>query len=249
MEIEKQLEQFGLVDKKAGVYLACLELGTATVQQIAKKASIRRTTTYDILEFLIQEGFITVITKNKKRYFVAESPIKLKNIFQEKQKSLEEILPQLNAIYNIVSTKPKIRFYENPEGIRNILQEVLHDKPSEILVAASVKDAMDLVGKEFMEYYITALSKLRIKSKTIRVRVKETKEKFITKQRPLRELRYASVGVIFDTSIIIFNSKVAIMSSQKEGFGFVIESPSFSQTMRVFFKAMWDKSKLVYKSQ
>ncbi|MFH1946542.1 MAG: hypothetical protein ABIJ23_00060 [Candidatus Magasanikbacteria bacterium] len=35
-ELVKQLQNLGIDDKQASVYLACLELGSATVQELAK---------------------------------------------------------------------------------------------------------------------------------------------------------------------------------------------------------------------
>lgn len=43
MDIIASLRQFGLNEKQAKVYLACLELGSASVQKIAKKAGVERT--------------------------------------------------------------------------------------------------------------------------------------------------------------------------------------------------------------
>lgn len=40
--LERVLEKFGLSEKEAKIYLATLELGQATVQQIAKKAGLVR---------------------------------------------------------------------------------------------------------------------------------------------------------------------------------------------------------------
>jgi len=36
---------------------------------------------------------------------------------------------------------------------------------------------------------------------------------------------------------------VAILSSQKEGFGFIIESADLVQTMKIFYELLWNASK------
>lgn len=53
---EQQLKQLGFSDKEAKVYMASLELGPDTAQEIAKKAGVNRTTTYVIIEKLIKKG-------------------------------------------------------------------------------------------------------------------------------------------------------------------------------------------------
>lgn len=50
--MKEQLEKLGFSPKEADVYLALLELGTAVVSDVAKKANINRSTTYILLDAL-----------------------------------------------------------------------------------------------------------------------------------------------------------------------------------------------------
>ena len=52
IELVEALEAYGLNKKQAKVYLACLELGLATVQDLAKRSGVRRTTIYSLLDEL-----------------------------------------------------------------------------------------------------------------------------------------------------------------------------------------------------
>ena len=112
MEIKHFLAQFDLTGKKAYVYLAILELGSGTVIEIAKKAEVKRTTVYDILLDLEKTGLIYQTTKESKRLFVAEDPEKLKKKLEEKERMLDEMLPQLRSFYNLKGIKPKIKFLD-----------------------------------------------------------------------------------------------------------------------------------------
>lgn len=240
MTLEKVLEQFGLNNKKAKVYLICLELGLSTVQNIAKRSEIKRPTVYDILEDLIEKGLVSQVAKGKKRYFLAEDPEKLKLILKEKEGLLEEVLPQLKSIYNLPTKKPKIRFYEGVEGIKTIWEETLRSKNKEILGIAPPRDVYELLGIDFIKWYVHSRAKLGIKTKTIRIKSKEEREKYFMKHKEeLREMRYAPESIVIPCTIIIYNDKVGIISSKKERFGFVIESQEFSQTMKIFFEMLW----------
>ncbi len=77
MHIERVLDELGLHEKRGKGYLACLELGTAAVHEIAKKAEIKRTTAYEILEGLLKEGLVSTTAKGRTRIYVAERPAKL----------------------------------------------------------------------------------------------------------------------------------------------------------------------------
>ena len=246
MTIEKILEQFDLTNKKASAYLACLELGPSTVQAIARKARIKRTTTYDILEDLVEKGLVTYTIRGKKKYFLAEDPETLKSILKEKERMLDEILPQLKSIYNLPGIKPKIRYYKGVEEIKTIFRETLKCKSKETLGLLPPIDLYEFIGVDYMKNYVKSRVKLKIKNKTIRVKAWEAEEKyFLRHKEQLREMRYAPKGIVFHSTIIIFDDKVAVISSRKESFGFLIESVEFSQTMKVLFGVLWKQSKKV----
>ena len=84
MKLINQLEKIGLNKKQAEVYLACLEIGFSTAQNIAQKTTIKRTTVYDILEHLIKQNLVTQTIKGKKRFYVAEDPETFKINLQRK---------------------------------------------------------------------------------------------------------------------------------------------------------------------
>ena len=52
----KELQDMGLSEKEAKIYLASLEIGRATADQLAKQAKIVRSTTYVQLESLMKKG-------------------------------------------------------------------------------------------------------------------------------------------------------------------------------------------------
>lgn len=49
------LRELGLTDKEAELYLASLSLGTASIAGLAKKAELKRPTTYLIVDTLLQK--------------------------------------------------------------------------------------------------------------------------------------------------------------------------------------------------
>ena len=71
---ENVLKQTGLTEKQAKIYLACLELGQAKVPEIAKKAEIKRTTAYGILDELVSLGLVNYSQKNKQKLYRAGNP-------------------------------------------------------------------------------------------------------------------------------------------------------------------------------
>lgn len=62
--MKKELKQLGLSDKDIEIYLSGLKLGPSSVQEISRKAGVKRSTTYLIFENLKKMGLaITVIKR------------------------------------------------------------------------------------------------------------------------------------------------------------------------------------------
>ena len=126
--MEQELKEFGLTDKEIKVYLACIKLGTALVQDIAKKAGTYRTYTYEILKSLKEKGLVSYIIKSGKQYFEVARPEKLLNILKEKKQKIQKLMPQLETLYKSVVDKPKIEIYEGKEGIKTVIDDLIKTK-------------------------------------------------------------------------------------------------------------------------
>src|SRR3989338_185182 len=94
------LQNLGLNEKEAEVYLACLELGSATVQEVSDKAGVKRTSVYNFLEDMKARGFISEVRHGKRILLVPEEPHVLLKKAEEQKKQLEEALPEFMSIYN-----------------------------------------------------------------------------------------------------------------------------------------------------
>ncbi|MEF3692293.1 MAG: helix-turn-helix domain-containing protein, partial [Candidatus Moraniibacteriota bacterium] len=111
------LIQIGMNSKQAKIYLACLEIGEATIIDIARKTDIKRTTVYENIEQMEKSGFIKTTFQGKRRKFFAIGPEKLKDLLKKREDILEQAMPQLLAMTNTSSIKPKIWTYQGKEMI------------------------------------------------------------------------------------------------------------------------------------
>ena len=69
-DIEKKLVDQGFTVKEAKLYIATLSLGEATATDIAKRAGIERTTSYNILPTLVRKGLVDTTEKGGVKYFL-----------------------------------------------------------------------------------------------------------------------------------------------------------------------------------
>jgi len=122
--LEKYLQEIGLNEKEAAVYLALLQYDNAAVIDLAKKTDINRSTTYTVLESLAKKGLVSETTVGKKTRYQAESPERLetfverqKVVLEEHSKRLKDIIPQIKSVQRETGEKPIVKYFEGREGI------------------------------------------------------------------------------------------------------------------------------------
>lgn len=142
--LEKELRQLGLSEKEVQVYLACLQLGKASVQEISQKSGVNRATTYIQLETLLDLGLVSALDKDKKNMIMAEQPERIIKILQKRKEKIDSLqdsflkmMPQLQAIYNLKSEKPMVKYYEKDAGLDMWREEMMKANPALIYNLAS----------------------------------------------------------------------------------------------------------------
>ncbi len=132
MILIENLIDFGLREKEAKVYVATLELETATANEIAKKSGVNRSSTYVVIESLKRRGFVNMTEDKLVKHYVAASPEILLN-FAEKTANkqvgiktmMESILPDLKALHKDTKHKPKVFVYEGKENMKALYYKEL----------------------------------------------------------------------------------------------------------------------------
>lgn len=247
MEQTKILEELGLDERKSKVYFALLELGVARVQDIAKKAGMERTGMYDLLNQLVRVGLAGVTMLEKRRAYFALEPEKVLTLFDEKRARISKLIPELQAVYNLHKTKPKIRFYEGVAGVKQVFENILTTQERQLFAILSMYETFEFLGAEYMDDHIARRVKNGIHLKVIRSRQKEVPQDaafqhWLTDPKALRELRYAPEKFVFAMNQYVYDHKVALVSSRHEGFGLIIESQEYSNLQRSLFQALWEIS-------
>lgn len=250
-----ELKKIGLSENEARVYLALLELGSSTAQEISKKAEVKRATTYVQLETLMKLGLVTLFEKAPERkngasktFFKAEDPEHLAKIVErakkteeERSRAFSEILPDLGKLYQSAGERPRVRFFEGIEGVKTMLSGTFKVKTEakEILGIMDLDSALQIFPK-LTEEYTPARAKHGIHSRVI----------YTSSQGPLfaktdtaalRESRFLPKNKFpFSGDISIYGDEV-VMSAIKSAkpFGIIIESKEIADSLRAFFELAW----------
>ncbi|MCK9378755.1 MAG: BlaI/MecI/CopY family transcriptional regulator [Candidatus Moranbacteria bacterium] len=237
--INDKLKALGLSDKEIKTYLALLELGEATVAEVAKKAEIKRTTTYLTVESLVEKGLVSGLRKKKKQYYSAEDPRLLGAKMDEKKKMLEQAIPELLAIANFLDKKPKITFYEGMEGIKSVYRDTLLYPDQEMLAWVS-EEAFHFLDEDFVNYYIPERVSKKIWVKVIAPDTPEIREYRKNDQKTLKQTRLIS-STEFPVKVEIDlygKNRIGIMAFE-EKIGLIIESEKIYTTLKSIFLMNW----------
>jgi sugar-specific transcriptional regulator TrmB len=239
MLLEKTLKKLGFTLREARIYLACLEIGPSSVQDIAKKARVKRPTAYLAINTLIDKGLMSRYELKRGQNFVAEDPTILQSQLDERESELAGIMPLLNAITNRKTDKPAVRFYESREGLKAIYEDTLKQKKgSEILAYGSIEDMFKSLP-EFLPDYITRRVKTGIKVRAILKETSSAKKFLRAGKKEMREVRTLAER-IFPTKIEIniYENKMAMYSFQNQS-GLIIEDEEIANTQKAIFEILW----------
>ncbi|MBI2355912.1 MAG: helix-turn-helix domain-containing protein [Candidatus Doudnabacteria bacterium] len=242
MPINILLHKLGFSRNEARVYLAGLETGAASAQDIAAVAGLKRTTAYSVLSYLVNRGVVAKTKIKGKNRFVAEPPQRLLSLVNELESGIREALPELAAIYNKQGAKPKITFYEGPNAVQKVYDDTLEEKPTEIL---EYNTNAYFEGKANVDpNYIQKRVALGIKAR----RLAGKGSKWDIKHRYLDEKELSQTLVVakeqFDPQIEvnIYNNKVAFLN-YAENMSVIIESQAIAEAMRQAYELSWKGAK------
>jgi predicted transcriptional regulator len=238
MKIEQLLLKLGFSPNESKVYLAALESGLSSAQDIAGKAGLKRTTVYSVLSYLVNRGVVAKTKAKGKSRFLAEPPERLLTLINEIEKGIKNALPELNAIYNKKEVKPKIVFYEGQSAVQKVYDDTLFEKPLEIL---EWNTNAYFEGKAEVDLnYIQKRAALNIKARRIAGRG----SKWDDKHRYLDVKELAQTLIVpkenFDPKIEvnIYSNKIAFLN-YAENMSVIIESKAIADAMRQVYELSW----------
>lgn len=226
------LEPLGLDKKTENVYRALLFLADATANDIAKRADIKRTSVYHVLEGLMYMGIVSSYTSRGTKRFFAENPKKLKLFFEQKLILAERIIPELQKEAHETRGDLQVRIYEGRKALKTISEEALEAENKYVLSVGSSKKLVEFLGGKFG--YGERRRKRGIVARSLRFPGDDP-----VTNRKLQDIRYLPKEFEFPGFIIIYDQNVGVILYESVGRGFVIKSRAFSKMAQNIFEMLW----------
>lgn len=165
--LEKYLQEIGLSEKESQVYLALLQVDNESIQDLAKRTGINRTTVYPVLETLEKKGLVSEVQVGKKTHYEAAAPERLET-FVERQKvvlderalRLKEIIPQIKSLQREQGERPIIKYFDGRDGAISAYEEFYNFETNDEKEGYFVLNS-DLLSEVFSEYEFEKFRKIR----------------------------------------------------------------------------------------
>ncbi|HLD56857.1 MAG TPA: helix-turn-helix domain-containing protein [archaeon] len=244
MEISKEeaLKDFGLTEKEIKVYLALLRKGQITVNEIAVSTGLNRTSTYDILQNLVERGIASHVIKAGVKYFEAADPQTFLFALDEKREKLNSVIEELQTIRKTITEKPKVEMFEGKEGIKSMMDDIIRTKQP--VVAISSKYPIS----DIISFYMPQFVKNRLKNKIPIKLLSSVKRRYEAwkpnDKKEMRETRFSPKTKDMPNAIYTYGNKVAIFNTRPDApMGVLIENKDFADSMKILFNIVWEANK------
>ncbi|MDB4992515.1 MAG: transcriptional regulator TrmB [Parcubacteria group bacterium] len=239
------LAKYGLNEKEIDVYLACLQLGEASVLTLSKRAGTKRPTTYLILDSLMAKGLVDSFKTKQGITYHPLHPKKLLTQLTNLQSEYEEILPAIIGMYRSKEDKPIIGVYEDYDVYDRIAEEVRE-------FVETGKEALYFGNSEHFYTNPARVSKWLRTMRNKRSHCREilcgsgpVQNEYIKTVQELGNPNFQA-KLMSDTSdpvlteFGVWGDKVVFFSGEgKDLFTITIESKKMADTQRAIFNQLW----------
>ncbi len=232
-EVKEALESLGLSEKEMRVYTSLLELGDSPVNKITERSELMRVTVYPVLKTLIEKGFVSKYSMDRKSYFKAINPEQILDMIKEKENKVRLALPSLKTMINKIETKTSVELFKGSKGISSFFEKIYSGEDKELWAYGNG----DLI-EEIIKYQSLHGRKLRINKKIkLNIVLSPVKLEYMndpsyrefTKIKFNEELKNIGIYIIFSRKI------VGIMDLTKEINAILIENEEVAKYHKFIF--------------
>ena len=238
-------------DEEVQTYLTLLDNGPSTAGALAKAMGMKRPSVYVYLERLVSGGLATQSSRRGVKLFIAEPGEKIRLLYKRRiealkmrEKSLDQILPQLEKRAALSFVRPQTQIFEGAGGVQNAMEDLLNYQDIKAYVIWPIASMIDVLTPDFLRYHNMVRIQRRITYNSIWERNQgehyDVPNYLGTGPRYYREIRLAPNKFEFQMGVQFYANKVVFLSSRAESFAVMIESKEIFEVQLAQFLTIWD---------
>ncbi|KKR03603.1 MAG: hypothetical protein UT32_C0047G0003 [Parcubacteria group bacterium GW2011_GWC2_39_14] len=244
------LKSIGFTETETKIYLIGLGYSSLGVSELVKQTQIKRTTVYHALDTLMQKGLVAKKGIGSRMVFSMIKPEQIEKLVDEKiallekqKTALEEIVPFLTQKTSQKESQVRVSHFEGLEGIKMVVEEALYCKSRKWDIIAPGKNFFSEFDKQYAQYFLETRKKREIMARSLWEEVRARELNAIERASRNPKILPAIMRGKFQSVIILFDDKVAFISSLKELSAVLIQSQELHNTMAALFEGLWSISK------
>lgn len=244
-----QLENFGLNEIEAELYLFLLENGPQTPLQLSRSINIDRSKVYRSVEKLLKQNFLEQSHAAWGKKLQAASPQNITLLLQKEEERLQKRKDALPRLIQELSDVPayarrefEVKYYRGQDGLRQMLWNHLAAKKE--ILNFGYRDRNDIVGKPYaekvrQEQIARKLTLYEIENETDQDNYYYTDVENWAKYYRSRHIPKKHLEIKQHTSIV--NSTVSIINwVDDEEVGIEIVNTAYADMQRQLFWKFWE---------
>lgn len=239
------LEELGLTNAEAKIYLALLKEGQSKTGRIIDVTKMQSSTVYHVLGSLIEKGLVSYVMIGKVKHYKAESPESLILFLEEKKHRFEDVLPQLRDIERMSEHKQTAKVYEGIKGLRAAYNDVLLTMKKGEWYRFFQVPKEKLYDEEVIRFFRNWHTRRSKKGVNV-MGLCPTAMKRVIIERIFKGLTHSKLrftAEVLPTGMVIYANKTMIIDWEEQPVTFVIESKAVAESYRKFFDEKWKTAK------
>ena len=246
MQYQELFQSLGLAKNEAKIYETLIREGETSVGVISEKSGVHRRNVYDSLNRLMEKGLVIEMVDAQENQYQAVEPQKLREILSEKFEALDQVLPDLSALYINTPAEYKVHTYKGKEGWKQYMRDII--KVGKPFYSIGAKGAwFDERVKDFFPSFAAQIKSKKIEahhlfdyevlesSHPIASQV-GSKYKFL----PKKYSTASGIDIFGDRVNIMHEQRVGGVGTKNEIMFTVIQNQNLADSFRVWFQYMWD---------
>src|SRR3989338_8330702 len=235
--IEQSLEKLGFSPSEIKVYLQLLK-GCSYANKLSAETGINRTNVYEALDRLIGKGVVSLITKNKVRWYDAKDANSLNSMIDERQGELAKLKADIAADIKDIAVneeKQEATIFTGKKGLRMLFDEMIEvGKPISII-------ASNHQFKEFFGPYFELWHKMRIERGIRQRSIFPLKFEGKLEKRKLLTYKFVDDRYSNPTTTVIFGDNCLLIQWSNEPVAVKIFNKEITRSHLNYFNMIYKK--------
>ncbi len=250
------LEQLGLSEIEAKLYLTLLNTGPISVRELAETTKIKRTTAYLYIDQLIDKELVMKLVKGSKKLVVANEPAENLHYLVDKKleraKKAEANLPEMVSLLTKAlpqkesTNEAEIRYYKGKSGVKKIYEDAL--KAKELRTYVNFLELTKLLVPNGIELDINLFDRGLKKNPNLRIFeivantpnvIQEFNLDLTGKNQRYRYKFMPNTVGLTSPGILLYDNTVAIINGNGKLTSIVLRNTEYYVNSKKLFDFMW----------